>query len=151
MTSADYAEADEKIRRMVEKAQQLGTNPHRVDTTRNLSSAFRDADVLISDVSAVALNWLPTSRPLIVTTPQPSAEPSKDQTLDRVAARLSQGQAASICSVVRGLPVSGSVESDFQEVISHYFTTIAPGAATANFVQASMSLGRWTSAATDLP
>ncbi|MET0767560.1 MAG: CDP-glycerol glycerophosphotransferase family protein, partial [Aeromicrobium sp.] len=51
-----YGEADAAIRARAD----------RVDTDVPLEQSFADADLLITDVSAVTLNWLPSGKPVLV-------------------------------------------------------------------------------------
>src|SRR5699024_5579269 len=61
---ADFEAADGEIRRLITRA---GAARAAVDTEPDPVVSFRDADVLIADVSAIAHDWLPTRRPLLVT------------------------------------------------------------------------------------
>ena len=67
VTSGDYAGANAAIAAAVRQA---GAD-HRVIAADDepLEASFARADVLVSDVSAVATAWLPALRPLVVTAP----------------------------------------------------------------------------------
>lgn len=58
----------------------LLTPPHYVDTTPRFGWQEQVADALVCDISAVAIDWLPTGKPLVVTKPI-SRAPILDQGL----------------------------------------------------------------------
>lgn len=66
VTSGDYAGADREIRRLLEAS---GGNDHRVDVDVPLAASFRDAHLLVTDISGVPISWLPTGRALSVLPP----------------------------------------------------------------------------------
>jgi len=117
----DYATADARVRSIA----------HRVDTDVSLEQSFADADLLITDVSAVTLNWLPTGKPLLVTVPQVAEAPSRlldalprldvsDDVTDLVATHLDED------------PTSGRR----QELVEYYLGDPTPGVATTRFIAA---------------
>jgi hypothetical protein len=57
-----HAEAKERIEAML-------TAPHYVDTTPRFGWQTEVADALVCDISAVAVDWLPTGKPMVVTQP----------------------------------------------------------------------------------
>ncbi len=58
----------------------LLTAPHYLDTTPRFGWQAQVADALVCDISAVAIDWLPTGKPLVVTKPMSKA-PILDQGL----------------------------------------------------------------------
>lgn len=125
---ADYGRADATIRELVRAVPE-----NRVDTTNDIADSFADADLLICDVSAVSLNWLPSGKPLIVTKPAATAAvgdsllmqtvPLLDSTTDVVALVGAQFDA--------GADATGRLA-----LIDYYVGDQAPGAALQNFVDA---------------
>lgn len=80
-----YGRADLELRRLVAGADggvwprgsAGGRGTGRVDVGVPLASSFADADLLICDVSAVALAWLATRRPLVLVSSDAPAAPSR--------------------------------------------------------------------------
>lgn len=103
----------------------------RVDTAVPLGQSFADADLLICDVSAVSLNWLPSGKPLLVTTPRAPFPPSR---LMDVIPRLDADD-----DVVAA--VAGQLDGDphaavRRELVGYYLGDPAPGVATQRFIDA---------------
>ena len=67
----DVAAADAALRALF-ATDDMRNGGHTVDTDEPLTGAFAGADLLITDVSSLAVEWLPTGRPLIVTVPAKS-------------------------------------------------------------------------------
>ena len=75
----DVAAADAALRALF-ATDDMRNGGHTVDTDEPLTGAFAGADLLITDVSSLAVEWLPTGRPLIVTVPRsraPSSPPPR--------------------------------------------------------------------------
>lgn len=136
VTSAEYAKADGRIRRLIEAAPDQQSALHRVDTTDRLVEAFADSDVLICDVSAVALNWLPTHRPLIVASPPATTGYSAELSFAAIVSPLEVSMAPQAPQVIRAAIFAWNGRADSAEVTEHYFTTVSLGAATLNFTEA---------------
>src|SRR5699024_71425 len=69
-TLASSGQEDQELRRLVEQAaEQHPDAGHRVDTAPNFGPQMHEADIMITDISAVAVDFLVTGKPLIVTTP----------------------------------------------------------------------------------
>lgn len=122
---AAYGSVDAAVRELAD----------RVDTTITLEQSFADADLLICDVSAVSLNWLPTGKPVIITTPAaPVPESRLLQVLPRLradddaAAVVAEHLAADPAAVARG------------ELIDYYLGDPTAGVATKRFIAACETL-----------
>jgi hypothetical protein len=116
-----YAAADARVRELA----------HRVDTDVSLEESFADADLLITDVSAVTLSWLPTGRPMLVAETATAVPPSR---LMRTVPLL-RADADVAAVVAEHLDDDPSAEQR-AELVEHYFGDTAPGVATARFVAA---------------
>jgi CDP-Glycerol:Poly(glycerophosphate) glycerophosphotransferase len=89
----DIAAADAALRRVVESDPVRATGS-RVAADRPLEEAFADADLLVTDVSSLAVEWLGLGRPLVVTVPvEPLAVLGASPLLAAVP-RLEAGDAA---------------------------------------------------------
>lgn len=119
VVSSAYAAADSRCRELAS----------RVDTEVPLEQSMADADILIADVSAVALNWLPTGKPLIITEPKVATGPSR---LLETLPRLANSQDAT--GLVDTHLLLDPQRSDRQDLITYYVGNTSPGAATAAFV-----------------
>jgi len=118
---AEYAAADARVRALAD----------RVDTDVSLEQSFADADLLITDVSAITLNWLPTGKPLLVTVPGVEVSPSR--LLDALP-RLDA--ADDIATVVASHLDADPAATARAELIEYYLGDPAPGVATARFIAA---------------
>ena len=90
----------------------------------------------ITDVSAAALDWLATGKPLVVTKPASRAAVLPDggylATLKLLPAK-SAGEIASVIDAVRG---DTALAAERERWVQHYFGDTTPGAPTAAFLQA---------------
>ena len=119
--NGSYGAADAAIRGAVE----------RVDTTITMEQSFADADLLICDVSAVSLNWLPSGKPLLVTTPHAPFSTSK---LMEVVPQLEAD--ADVAATVATHLESDPTADARRELIDYYLGDPTPGVATARFIKA---------------
>lgn len=120
-----YAEIDTQLRQLAD----------RVDTTVPLTRSFADADLLISDVSAVALSWLPSGRPVLVA--QPSVPVLRSPLLDTLPL-LRQG--VDVAAIVEEQLRDDPAADARARLIEYYFGETAAGTATSRFVQACAEL-----------
>ncbi|NRQ51273.1 CDP-glycerol glycerophosphotransferase family protein [Aeromicrobium stalagmiti] len=118
---ASYAAADAAVRALAD----------RVDTTVPLEQSFADADLLVTDVSAVTLNWLPTGKPLLVTTPTVPYPPSA---LMDVVPQLGPGD--DVAAIVAEHLTTDPTRDARQSLVEHYLGDPAPGVATTRFIAA---------------
>lgn len=118
---ASYAAADAAVRALAD----------RVDTTVPLEQSFADADLLVTDVSAVTLNWLPTGKPLLVTTPTVPYPPSA---LMDVVPQLAPGD--DVAAIVAEHLTTDPTRDARQSLVEHYLGDPAPGVATTRFIAA---------------
>lgn len=116
-----YAVADAAVRALAD----------RVDTDEPLERSFADADLLVTDVSAVTLSWLPTRKPLLVTTPSVAYPPSR---LMDVVPKLEVS--ADFTAAVAEQLASDPTKSARDGLIDHYLGDPTPGVATARFIAA---------------
>ena len=116
-----YGEADAAIRARAD----------RVDTDVPLEQSFADADLLITDVSAVTLNWLPGDKPLLVCRPRVPVPPSR---LMDTLPLLDEG--ADVAALVAEHLAADPSAPARRELIEYYLGDVTPGAATTRFLQA---------------
>ncbi len=116
-----YAAADAAVRELAD----------RVDTDVTLEQSFADADLLVTDVSAVTLTWLPTGKPMLVTTP---AVPYPPSPLMEVVPQI--GADAPFATVVAEHLSTDPTSDARAALVEHYLGDPSPGVATARFVDA---------------
>ena len=119
--SGSYAAADAAIRDAAE----------RVDVAVPMEQSFADADLLVCDVSAVSLNWLPSGKPLLVTTPQ--ARFPQSRLMDVLPQLGANDDAAAV--VANHLKTDPSAETR-SGLIDYYLGDPTPGVATRLFIEA---------------
>ncbi len=118
---SSYAAADAVVRGLAD----------RVDTDVTLEQSFADADLLVTDVSAVTLNWLPTGKPLLVTTPLVAYPPSR---LMQVVPQLAATD--DFAAIVAEHLSADPTKADRDALIDYYLGDPTPGVATARFIAA---------------
>jgi hypothetical protein len=101
-----------------------------------LGEAFAEADALITDVSSLAVEWLPTGRPLVVTEPsEPEAVLGASRLLDAVP-RLSSANAATAGQLVTSR-LDDDLEAATRTRLVEYYLGGATGAvALSRFLEA---------------
>jgi ketosteroid isomerase-like protein len=130
-----YRAADARVREAVAAAP-----GSRMDTTTPLAEAFREADVLVTDVSSVAVDWLPTGRPLVVTVPaDPAAAVPRSPLLDAVP-RLAAGDAGTAGALVERLLAHDDDGTARADLVRHYLGEPDPAAARERFLAACAEL-----------
>ena len=131
LVSPVHRAADRRIRELL----RAGGDRHLVDEgAYGWQWAF--ADACVTDVSAVAYDWLATGRPLVVTEPAAAAYRPASPLLDRLPL-LPAGEAGHVLDLLtaRGLGAT-ALDPGLQELSRHYFGETADRASTARFLAA---------------
>jgi hypothetical protein len=130
LLDSTYGDADVEVRRLVSEA------GHLVDTSRPLNAAFADADVLLTDISAVALDFLAFDKPLVVTEPASQAVvTARTRLLDEVP-RLAIGDLGGVADLVAEQAESDPLGERRRDLVDYYLGDTTPGAATKRFLDA---------------
>jgi hypothetical protein len=129
-----FAAADRDLRALVEQARSREPDVgHDVDTAATWDPRRDDADIVVTDVSAVAGDWMTTGKPLLVTVPSdPDAFIDVDSVLTAVPT-ISAGAAADTAGLVRA-ELAGGDAARRGEWVARAMGDVAEGAATARFV-----------------
>ena len=110
---------------------------HTVDTDRPLAEAFAEADLLITDVSSLAVEWLPTGRPLIVTVPaEAGAVVTASPLLDAGAPADRPPRPARAGELARRCLADDPERDRRRALVEHYLGGDDPAAALVRFLDA---------------
>lgn len=132
-----YGEADVAVRdEVVAAAESDPTAGHHVSTEGRFESDVAAADLLICDVSAVASDWLPTLRPLIITTPAGAETQVAKTRMLATVPRLAAADAATAGALATEQLTADPGRDERIELVEYYFGDVSPGAATRRFLDA---------------
>ena len=131
--SSEYAAADARIRALVTEAAGGG---HRVDVGVPVARSFADADLLVCDISGVAVDWLALDRPLVITEPADPRAWQGESPLREAVPGLPVGDAARFSARVGALMADDGARLARERLAGYYLGEVAPGAATKRFVAA---------------
>ncbi len=137
VTDATYGAADARIRSFIEAA--TARDPaagHRVAVGGTLEEAFGGADLLVCDVSAAVMDWLPSGKPLVVTEPQAEEVVTAGTALLDVVPRLAPDGVADVVGLIRDQVTADPTKAERLSLVEYYLGDITPGAATQRFVDA---------------
>lgn len=116
-----YATADAALRERAD----------RVDTDIPLEQSFADADLLITDVSAVTLNWLPSAKPVLVCRPRVPYPASR---LMDTLPLLNEGD--DLRAAVDRHLTADPTRDQRADLVEYYLGDPTPGVATRRFLTA---------------
>ncbi len=109
---------------------------HRIDTGAAFGWQLGASDVCISDVSAVAFDWLTTGKPLLLTVPESADARLGPDNLVHHVPTLAPGEVDGIADRIRvARDFAGSAAG--RQLARRYFGDTAPGAATRRFIAAA--------------
>jgi CDP-glycerol glycerophosphotransferase (TagB/SpsB family) len=108
----------------------------RVDDDRSLTAAMADADALITDVSSVAVEWLPSGKPLLVTRRDDPALRVTASPLLALVPRLDEADAGRAAEVLAHTLADESAAEQRRALVRYYLGDVTPGAATRAFIAA---------------
>jgi len=134
-----YRTAHEEVLRLIREANAADAGAHHLaDTTGPFGWQVDAADVCVTDISAVAYDWLATGKPLVVTRPaEPRAE-LPESGLVRELALLDAADAG------RGAEVVAAAVQHPDDVhaalVRHYFGDTSPGASMQRFLAACSAI-----------
>ena len=93
------------------------------------------ADACITDVSAVAYDWLATGKPLVITEPAPSAYRPISPLLDTLPL-LGIAEAGEVLSKIRALQGDSAAAEPLRDLAYHYFGDVSAQQSTKRFEDA---------------
>lgn len=131
--SRAYRDADARLRALVREAGERG----RLDVDGvPLADSFAAADVLVCDVSGVAIDWLATGGPMVFLRPAADEARAAPSPLTEVVPWVDADDAAGIATLVDAIRADDAQAATRRVLVEHYLGDTTPGAATARFVGA---------------
>jgi hypothetical protein len=128
--SAEHRAADKEIRALLAK----GGDRHLVDRG-GYGWQWDFADACITDVSAVAYDWLATGKPLVITQPAAGAYRPPSALLDSIAL-LGASEASYVMSRIRALHSDPVATEQLRSLGYHYFGEVSSQQSTKRFEDA---------------
>jgi CDP-Glycerol:Poly(glycerophosphate) glycerophosphotransferase len=128
--SAAHRAADKAIRALLAK----GGDRHLVDR-ESYGWQWDFADACISDISAVAYDWLATGKPLVITEPAPGAYRPRSALLDSIVL-LGTAEASDVLSRIRALHSDPEAREHLRGLTYHYFGDVSNQQSTKRFEDA---------------
>jgi hypothetical protein len=128
--SAEHRAADKEIRALLAK----GSDRHLVDRG-GYGWQWDFADACITDVSAVAYDWLATGKPLVITEPAAGAYRPPSALLDSIAL-LGASEASYVMSRIRALHSDPVATEQLRSLAYHYFGEVSSQQSTKRFEDA---------------
>lgn len=133
--SAGYGAADRAIRTLLQRAGL--THPgHRTDTTVPVGTSFADADLLVTDISSIAIEWLPLGRPMAITDTGRAQSEVAQTPLTAVAPRITPEHIPGVARRLRAHLDDDPCAAARSDLLEYYLGDVTPGAATTRFVAA---------------
>jgi hypothetical protein len=128
--SPQHRDADRTVRGLLAKA----GNRHLVDR-ESYGWQWDFADACITDISAVAYDWLATGKPLVITEPSPNAYRPASPLLDALPL-LGAAEAGDVVSRIRALQGDPAATEQLRGLTYHYFGDVSAQQSTKRFEDA---------------
>jgi hypothetical protein len=128
--SSSHRAADKAIRALLAKH----GGRHFVDR-EDYGWQWDFADACITDISAVAYDWLATGKPLVITEPAPTAYRPPSALLD-TAPLLGAAEASHVMSRIRALQGDSDAREQLRGLAYHYFGDVSAQQSTKRFEDA---------------
>ena len=131
---AEFAAADQRLRALVRRHREQDPRArHAVDLAPSWDARRDRADLLVSDISAVAADWMTTGKPIVVTVPaSPQAFLDVDTVLSAVPG-LPAGEASRLADLV-ATELAGGDAARRRAWVEHAMGDTTAGASIARFL-----------------
>ena len=137
ISSVEYGDADAEVRRLVTEAAAADPGAaHRIETERTVNDSLAGADLLVSDISAMAIEWLPSGKPMVITEPVSSAVVTARTRMLDVVPRLSVTDLPGLAALVADQLDRDPARAARAGLVDYYLGDTSPGAATKSFLEA---------------
>lgn len=131
----DFVKADRRIRALIANANDEGNQCHYIDETP-FSWQLDFADAMITDVSAVAYDWLMTAKPLIITQPTELEAVMPAEGFIPEIPLLTASEASDTANILSALLSDGYQKKLLSTWADYYYGDRTPGSSLARFVNA---------------
>ncbi|WP_336715046.1 CDP-glycerol glycerophosphotransferase family protein [Arthrobacter sp. USHLN218] len=131
-----HGQAVERISAMIKAAAK--TEPeagHYVDDRPDFAESMSEADVCVCDISAMAMDWLPRGKPLLVTMPADPGAAVDRNGIAGVVPLLDTGDSGNIVQVLHDLEAA-PVSREQSDLVRRIFGDTSPFASTRRFISA---------------
>lgn len=133
-----YKSNVELIRGLFENAQSSDGPSIVFDESESWGWQWSTADICVTDVSAVAYDWMATGKPMLVTEPaNPMALVDDSPALTRVPSLRSKDASASATRLAEMLDVA---DNDFLDLVDYYFGNTEQGTSMQRFISESLAI-----------
>ncbi|WP_051136200.1 CDP-glycerol glycerophosphotransferase family protein [Luteimicrobium xylanilyticum] len=134
---ASYGAADAAIRHRIQTAQEAEPAAgHRVSVSGDIMADMAEADLLVCDVSAVAMDWLVTDRPLVVTTPSSREVVTASTPLLEETPRIDATSVRDVATLVLRELEADPHGPARRRLAEYYLGDLRPGVAAQTFLEA---------------
>ena len=136
--SAAYGKAVERIRRKLAEANATSSAQLFFDDTTDWGWQWSTSDFCVTDISAVAYDFLATGKPMFVTRPASSEATVQDSPALARVPSLSADASENAPSLIRSALTESNM--DLREVVEYYFGDVTAGASMRRFITESLKL-----------
>jgi hypothetical protein len=137
ISSVEYGDADAEVRRLVTEAAVADPGAgHRVETEHSVNDSLARADLLVTDISAMAIEWLPSGKPMVITEPASSAVVTARTRMLDVVPRLPVTDLPGLAALVADQLDRDPARAARAGLVDYYLGDTTPGAATKSFLDA---------------
>jgi hypothetical protein len=133
----EYGQTSQRLQALVEAA---GANGHRVSRGGNIINDFCWADILLTDISSVAIDFLAFDKPLLVTRPANQAAIVPHSPLLEQIPRLDGRSLSNLPEMLIQQVTQDPDGVARRALIKYYLHTVEPGAALTAFLQTCAAL-----------
>ena len=138
MNSRQYGEVVDRIKNRLADADSTSEGRLLFDDSTSWGWQWSQSDICITDISAVAYDFLATGKPMFVSTPvSREATVETSPALQKIAS-LSMEQSENMPALIRH--ALSTENPQLQEVVEYYFGDIRTGASMSRFINESLEL-----------
>lgn len=138
VNSANYAKALDRISETVAASSTEQSPTYYFDQSPQWGWQWAMSDLCVTDISAAAYDFMSTGKPLVITTPASGLATVHDSpALTRVPALASSESSGIVPLVDRML---ATPDSDYKDLVKHYFGDTSSGASMRRFIDAALEV-----------
>ena len=101
-----------------------------------IATSFADADLLVSDISGIAIDWLAMDRPLMITKPARSTAAVATSPLTTLVPAIAATDIADLPRLAREQVTHDPLRDRRRELVAHYLGDVGAVSTAAPFVAA---------------